>query len=57
MPGFELFDEKEIEALADVIRRKVVHRYSFQGVREGIYRVSDLSRPSPKGWAQGMPWE
>jgi len=22
MPGFELFDEKEIEALADVIRRK-----------------------------------
>ena len=42
MPGFELFDQKEIDALADVIKRKVVHRYSFQGVREGIYRVAEF---------------
>ena len=48
MPGFELFDEKEIEALADVIRRKVVHRYSFQGVREGIYRVSEFEQAFAK---------
>ena len=44
MPGFELFDQREIDAVADVLRRRVVHRYSFQGVREGIYRVEEFER-------------
>jgi 8-amino-3,8-dideoxy-alpha-D-manno-octulosonate transaminase len=44
MPGFELFDQKEIDAVADVLRRRVVHRYSFQGTREEIYRVDEFER-------------
>ena len=44
MPGFELFDQREIDAVEDVLRRRVVHRYSFQGVREGIYRVEEFER-------------
>ena len=48
MPGFELFDQKEIDALADVIKRKVVHRYSFQDVREGIYRVAEFEEAFAK---------
>lgn len=44
MPGSELFDQREIDAVADVLRRRVVHRYSYQGVREGIYRVEEFER-------------
>ena len=40
MPGYELFDQQEIDALADVIRRKVVHRYWFQGMRNGVWKVA-----------------
>lgn len=42
MPGFELFDQREIDAVADVLRRRIVHRYSFQGVRDGIYKVEEF---------------
>ncbi|MGC9373225.1 MAG: DegT/DnrJ/EryC1/StrS family aminotransferase [Thermovirgaceae bacterium] len=44
MPGFELFDQKEIDAVTDVLKRKIVHRYSFQDIREGIYRVAEFEQ-------------
>jgi len=44
MPGFELFDQQEIDALADVIRRKVLHRYWFQGMRNGVWKVEEFER-------------
>jgi len=44
MPGFELFDQKEIDAVTDVLQRKIVHRYSFQDVRQGIYRVAEFEQ-------------
>ncbi|MBL3593267.1 MAG: DegT/DnrJ/EryC1/StrS family aminotransferase [Synergistaceae bacterium] len=44
MPGFDLFDQREIDALADVINRKMVHRYSFNDSRGGIYRVEEFER-------------
>ncbi|MCF4151079.1 DegT/DnrJ/EryC1/StrS family aminotransferase [Dethiosulfovibrio sp. F2B] len=42
MPGFEFFDQREIDAVADVIGRKMVHRYSFNDCRDGIYRVEEF---------------
>ena len=42
MPGTELFDQMEIDAVTDVIRRKMVHRYSSHAARKGIYRVSEF---------------
>ncbi|MCX7829006.1 MAG: DegT/DnrJ/EryC1/StrS family aminotransferase [Thermanaerothrix sp.] len=42
MPGFELFDQREIDAVADVLRRRIVHRYSFQGVRNDVYKVEEF---------------
>jgi 8-amino-3,8-dideoxy-alpha-D-manno-octulosonate transaminase len=44
MPGFELFDQQEIDALAEVIRSKVVHRYWFQGMRNGVWKVEELEK-------------
>ena len=44
MPGYELFDQQEIDALADVIRRKVVHRYWFQGMRNGVWKVAEFEK-------------
>lgn len=44
MPGFELFDQREIDAVADVIKRRMVHRYSFNDTRDGIYRVEEFER-------------
>ena len=44
MPGFELFDQKEIDAVVDVIQRKMVHRYSFNTVRNGIWRVEEFEQ-------------
>lgn len=44
MPGFELFDQREIDAVADVIKRKMVHRYSFNDTRDDIYRVEEFER-------------
>ena len=42
MPGFELFDQREIDAVADVINRKMVHRYSFVNCRDEIYKVEEF---------------
>ncbi|MCL1941250.1 MAG: DegT/DnrJ/EryC1/StrS family aminotransferase [Synergistaceae bacterium] len=42
MPGFEIFDQKEIDAVADVIKRKMVHRYSFVRTRDEIYRCEEF---------------
>lgn len=42
MPGFELFDQKEIDAVADVLNRKMVHRYSFVNCRDEIYKVEEF---------------
>ncbi|MDD4024074.1 MAG: DegT/DnrJ/EryC1/StrS family aminotransferase [Synergistales bacterium] len=44
MPGFELFDQREIDAVTDVIKRKMVHRYSFQETRNDIYRVEEFEK-------------
>lgn len=42
MPGTEIFDNLEIEAVTDVLRRKMVHRYSSHAARKGIYRTSEF---------------
>ncbi len=42
MPGTEIFDQMEIDAVVDVLRRKMVHRYSSHAARKGIYRVSEF---------------
>ena len=42
MPGFELYDQKEIDAVTDVIKRKMVHRYSFVRTRDEIYRCEEF---------------
>ena len=42
MPGTELFDQMELDAVSDVIRRKMVHRYSSHAARKGVYRVSEF---------------
>ena len=42
MPGFEMFDQREIDAVADCLKRKMVHRYSFNDTRGGVYRVEEF---------------
>lgn len=42
MPGTEIFDQMEIDAVCDVLRRKMVHRYSSHTARKGVYRVSEF---------------
>jgi len=42
MPGTELFDQMELDAVCDVLRRKMVHRYSSHAARKGVYRVSEF---------------
>ena len=42
MPGFEIFDQQEIDAITDVIKRKMVHRYSFVKTRDEIYRCEEF---------------
>lgn len=44
MPGFEIFDQREIDAVSDVIKRRMVHRYSFNDTRDGIYRVEEFEK-------------
>lgn len=44
MPGFEMFDQREIDAVTDVLQRKMVHRYSFNDTRGGIYRVEEFEK-------------
>lgn len=48
MPGTELFDRMEIEAVTDVLERKMVHRYSSHAARKGIYRVAEFEKALAK---------
>lgn len=42
MPGTEIFDQMEIDAVTDVLQRKMLHRYSSHAARKGIYRVDEF---------------
>lgn len=42
MAGAELFNNDEIKAMADVIERKMIHRYGSHDSRKGQYRVEDF---------------
>lgn len=42
MAGAEIFNNDEIKAIADVIERKMIHRYGSHTTRGGIYRVEDF---------------
>lgn len=42
MAGAEIFDNKEIKAMADVIERKMIHRYGSHDMRKGQYRVDEF---------------
>ncbi|MDD4159335.1 MAG: DegT/DnrJ/EryC1/StrS family aminotransferase [Synergistaceae bacterium] len=44
MAGTEIFGMEEIEALADVIKRKMIHRYGSHAARKGIYRVEEFEK-------------
>lgn len=42
MAGTEIFNNKELQAAADVIERKMIHRYGSHGARGGIYRAEEF---------------
>lgn len=42
MAGTEIFDNEELKAAADVIERRMIHRYGSHGARCGIYRAEDF---------------
>ena len=42
MAGAEIFDNDEIKAMADVIERKMIHRYGSHDFRKGHYRVDEF---------------
>ncbi|MCE5202103.1 MAG: DegT/DnrJ/EryC1/StrS family aminotransferase [Synergistaceae bacterium] len=42
MAGTEIFGSEEIRAVADVIERKMIHRYGSHNVRNGQYRVDEF---------------
>ncbi len=42
MAGAELFNNDEIKAMADVIERKMIHRYGSHDSRKGQYRVEEF---------------
>ena len=42
MAGTEIFNDRELKAAADVIERRMIHRYGSHGVRGGIYRAEDF---------------
>jgi 8-amino-3,8-dideoxy-alpha-D-manno-octulosonate transaminase len=42
MAGAEIFDSEEIKAMADVIERKMIHRYGSHDARKGQYRVDEF---------------
>ncbi len=42
MAGAEIFDNDEIRAMADVIERKMIHRYGSHDFRKGHYRVDEF---------------
>ncbi len=42
MAGAEIFNNEEIKAMADVIERKMIHRYGSHDSRNGQYRVDEF---------------
>lgn len=42
MAGADIFDDAELRAVTDVIKRKMVHRYSSHAQRKGQYRVDEF---------------
>lgn len=42
MAGAEIFDNREIEAIKDVIERRMIHRYGSHSARNGQYRVDEF---------------
>ncbi|MGD9666279.1 MAG: DegT/DnrJ/EryC1/StrS family aminotransferase [Synergistaceae bacterium] len=48
MAGTEIFGIEEIQALTDVIERKMIHRYGSHSVRNGIYRVEEFEEKAKK---------
>ena len=42
MAGTEIFGAEEINAVTDVIERKMIHRYGSHAVRNGIYRTEEF---------------
>ena len=42
MAGTEIFNNDEIKAMADVIERKMIHRYGSHESRNGQYRVDEF---------------
>lgn len=42
MAGAEIFNSDEIKAMADVIERKMIHRYGSHDSRNGQYRVDEF---------------
>lgn len=42
MAGAEIFNDDEIKAMADVIQRKMIHRYGSHAMRKGQYRVDEF---------------
>ncbi len=48
MAGAEIFNSDEIKAVADVIERKMVHRYGSHDLRGGIYRAEDFEEKAKR---------
>lgn len=48
MAGAEIFNSDEIKAVADVIERKMVHRYGSHDARGGIYRAEDFEEKAKR---------
>lgn len=48
MAGTEIFGIEEIQAVTDVIERKMIHRYGSHSVRSGIYRVEEFEEKAKK---------
>ena len=48
MAGTEIFDREEIKAAADVIERRMIHRYGSHSQRGGIYRAEEFEAAAKK---------
>ena len=48
MAGAGVFDNEEIQAVADVINRKMIHRYGSIDSRKDIYRVEEFEREAAR---------
>ena len=48
MAGTEIFDKRELDAVSDVLNRKMIHRYGSHVQRGGIYRVEDFENSAKK---------